>query len=124
VELMAHDDDDVVVAVFNVLGKWKELRCCLDLQAFWDSYPTEGTWSTGSVTVDTGAAGSADATAAKAKWQAKYGGRRKQRARPECVKALKAAIYEITGEELVKPDEFRVWRSDHKMEIRAAKRRR
>ncbi len=124
VDLIAHEDDDVVVEVFRTLGSWKELRACLDLQEFWDAYPTEGNWSTGSVRVDTGAAGSTDQKAAKAKWMAKYGNRRKQRARPKCVKALKEAIREITGEPLKKPDEFRTWRSEHKKEIRAAKRRR
>ncbi len=124
IDLMSHDDDDVVVEVFRYIGAWKELRACLEVQGFWDAYPTEGNWSTGSVRVDTGAEGTTDQRAAKAKWMAKYGGRRKQRARPKCVKALKAAVKEMTGVELKKPDEFRTWRSDHKMEIRAAKRRR
>jgi hypothetical protein len=124
IDLMAHDDDDVVVQVFRTIGAWKELRACLEMQGFWDAYPTEGSWSTGSVSVDTGTSGSGDQRAAKAKWHAKYGGRRKQRARPKCVKALKEAIQEMTGDPIEKPDEFRTWRSDHKMEIRAAKRRR
>lgn len=124
IDLMSHEDDDVVVEVFRSLGAWKELRACLEIQGFWDAYPTEGNWSTGSVSVDTGAAGSADARAAKAKWHAKYGGRAKQRARPKCVKALKVAVKDMTGEEMEKPDEFRAWRSDNKMKIRAAKRQR
>ena len=124
IDLMSHEEDDVVVEVFRSIGAWKELRACLDVQGFWDAYPTEGNWSTGSVRVDTGTSGSGDQRAAKAKWMAKYGGRRKQRARPECVKALKLAVKEMTGEELEKPDDFRTWRSDNKMKIRAAKRRR
>jgi hypothetical protein len=124
VDLMSHDDDDVVVEVFRSIGAWKELRACLDVQGFWDAYPTEGNWSTGSVSVDTGSSGTADARAAKAKWHAKYGGRRKQRARPKCVKALKIAVKDMTGVEMEKPAEFRTWRSDNKMKIRAAKRRR
>jgi hypothetical protein len=124
VDLIAHNDDDVVVEVFRTLGSWKELRACLELQAFWDAYPSEGNWSTGSVTVDTGADTATEQRLAKAKWKAKYGSRVKQRARPKCVKALKVAIKQITGEELKKPDEFRTWRSEHKEEIRAAKRRR
>ncbi len=124
IDLISHDEDDVVVEVFRTIGAWKELRACLDLQGFWDAYPTEGSWSTGSVSVDTGASGTTDQRAAKAKWHAKYGGRRKQRARPKCVKALKEAIAQMTGEPIEKPDEFRTWRSEHKAQIRAAKRRR
>ena len=124
IDLIPHDDDQVVVAVFKVLGDWKELRGLREMEEFWSAYPSEGSWSTGSVTVDTGAAGSADAVAAKAKWMAKYGGRRKQRARPECVKALKAAVLLITGEKLEKSEELRRWRSDHKDEIKRAERQR
>lgn len=124
VDLMAHDDDKVVVNVFFVLGEWKELRACLEIQGFWDAYPTEGNWSTGSVTVDTGADTATEQRLAKAKWKAKYGGRVKQRARPDCVKALKVAVKKMTGEALETPAEFRVWRSDHQEEIRAAKRKR
>jgi len=124
VDLIPHDDDQVVVAVFKVLGEWKELRALQEMEEFWSAYPSEGSWSTGSVTVDTGAAGNTDAKAAKAKWMAKYGARRKQRARPECVKALKAAVLQITGEAIAKSEALRQWRSDHKDEIKRAERQR
>lgn len=123
-ELISHDDDKVVIACFSVIEKWKELRAWREMQMFWDMYPGAGKWATGTVTVDTGAAGDVDARAAKAKWKAKYGNKAKQRPRPDCVKALQAAILAITKEELKKPAEFREWCSNHKREIKAAERKR
>jgi HEAT repeat protein len=123
-ELIADDDDVVVVAALKVLGEWKELRGCRAILEFWEVYPEEGKWSTGSVTVDTGSAGDEDARAAKAKWMGRYGNKGKQRARAECVKAIKAAVKNLTGEEMEKVADFRQWCSDHKAEIKAAERRR
>jgi HEAT repeat protein len=123
-DLITHDDDGVVIACFEVLGKWKELRAWREIQIFWDTYPEDGKFATGGVTVDTGAAGDTDQRAAKAKWKAKYGNKAKQRPRPECVQALKRAVKEMTGEELEKPAEFRVWCSDNKDQIKAAERKR
>jgi hypothetical protein len=40
------------------------------------------------------------------------------------VKALKAAVKNITGEELKKPAEFRAWRSKNKAALNKAKHRR
>ncbi len=123
-ELIAHDDDGVVIAAFRVVGDWKELRAWREIQNFWDMYPEEGKFQTGTVKVDTGAAGTKDQKAAKRKWMAKYGNKRKQRVRPECVKALKEAVKKITGEDLKKPEEFREWCRAHKAEIKKAERRR
>ncbi|MCU0726807.1 MAG: HEAT repeat domain-containing protein [Planctomycetes bacterium] len=123
-ELIADDDDIVVVAALEVLGEWRELRAWRAILEFWEVYPEEGKWSTGSVTVDTGSAGDEDARAAKAKWMGKYGNKGKQRARAECVKAIKAAVKNITGQEMEKVADFRQWCADHKTEIKAAERRR
>lgn len=123
-DLISHDEDIVTIACFDVLGQWKELRAWREMQTFWDVYPEGGKWSTGSVSVDTGASGTTDQRAAKAKWKAKYGNKAKQRPRPDCVKALKAAIKQITGEELKKPAEFRRWRKENKQKIKAAERKR
>ena len=123
-DLIAHEKDEVVVACFDVFRDWKDIRGWREMQMFWDMYPADGKWATGSVTVDTGAAGDVDARAAKAKWKAKYGNKAKQRPRPDCVKALKGALLAITGEELKKPAEFREWCSNHKPQIKAAERRR
>lgn len=120
-DLVAHENDDVVIAVFRVAKDWKDLRICQELQEFWDMYPSEGTFATGTVNVDTGTAGNADAKAAKAKWQAKYGNKAKQRPRPECVKVLKELVAVLTADEKIDTaQKFREWRGDHKAEIKAA----
>jgi hypothetical protein len=123
-DLVSHEKDVVTIACFDVLGEWKELRAWYDILMFWEAYPTEGTWSTGTVRVDTGAAGTKDARAAKAKWHAKYGSRVKQRARPDCVKALKAAVKEITGVELKSAEEFREWLDVNERKVKEAERKR
>ncbi len=123
-DLLAHDDDTVVANCFFVLGEWRELRACDLILEFWSAYPSEGSWSTGSVRVDTGAAGNEDANAAKAKWMAKYGSKGKQRARAECVKALKEAVHKITETAMEESAEFKRWIDEHEADIKAAKRRR
>jgi len=123
-DLIAHEDDKVVIAVFNVFGKWKELRAHRQILNFWQMYPEDGRWATGTVNVDTGTSGDGDQRAAKRKWMAKYGNKAKQRPRPDCVKALKAAVLKMTTEELKKPAEFRAWLKVNKLKIKEAERRR
>jgi hypothetical protein len=123
-DLIGHEDDKVVIACFWTFGEWKELRAWRDFQNFWDMYPEEGKWATGTVKVDTGAAGTADADAAKAKWKAKYGNAAKLRPRPDCVKALKEAVEKITGKKIEKPDDWREWCKENKRLLKAAKKKR
>jgi hypothetical protein len=123
-KLTEHWDDDLVVACFDVIGEWKELRAHRQIQNFWNTYPEEGKWVTGSVTVDTGAAGDVDQRAAEAAWRAKYGNKNRYRARAECVRALKRAVKEITGQDLKKPAEFREWCSKNRAALNKAKHKR
>ena len=120
-DLIAHDSDDVVIACFWTIGEWKDLRVHREIQVFWDMYPEEGRFATGTVNVDTGTSGNADAKAAKAKWQAKYGNANKLRPRPKCVKALKACVKKMTGEKIEKPADWRKWCKKNKRAIKRAK---
>jgi hypothetical protein len=115
-------DDDVAISTMRALGDWKSYKVLKGLLNLWEFYPTNGTWSTGSVRVDTGAAGTKDAKAAKAKWMGKYGNRPKK-ARPELVKALRATANQIVGhedesKEFKKPKDLREWISENKRMLR------
>ncbi len=112
--LVDHPDDGVVSAVFSVWGKWKHEDAIRDMYGFFDRYPDEKSFATGTVKVDTGAAGSADANAAKAKWKSKYGGQSGWRPRPECTKALIAALKEITGYGFRRPEDLKDYLDDPK----------
>jgi hypothetical protein len=106
-EFLQDGNDDLVAGVLGMLGKWKVWTVLPQFLDLFEMYPEEDSFETGSVSVDTGAAGSADAQAAKRKWNAKYGDPDKRRPRPKLVRALKAAITEITGEKFTKPEELR-----------------
>ncbi|MEN8149649.1 MAG: HEAT repeat domain-containing protein [Planctomycetota bacterium] len=121
-DLIAHDDDKVVIACFWTLGEWKDLRAWREIQMFWEMYPTEGKWATGTVTVDTGADTATEQKLAKAKWKAKYGNAQKQRPRPDCVKALKEAVKKMAGTEIKKHEEWREWCKENKKLIKKAER--
>lgn len=112
--LIHHVDDGVVVACFEVLGEWKDLRAHRTILDFWMMYPTEYKWATGAVHRVEGGAEQA--------WRGKYGGASKRRARPKCVKALRAAVLAMTGEKIMTHQKFKEWCSAHKREIKAAKR--
>ncbi len=106
-KLIHHLEDDVVAAVFTCYGKWKSDEAMIEMLSFFNKYPDEKSFATGTVTVDTGAAGSEDANAAKAKWKSKYGGQRNWRPRPICTKALIAALKEITGFGFRRPEDLK-----------------
>ncbi len=109
INLIDHAEDRVVATAFEVLGIWKEQTALQPMLDFFERYPDEKSFSTGSVTVDTGAAGGEDAAKAQAKWKAKYGGQRNWRPRPECTKALRAALKEITGHGFRRPADLRTY---------------
>lgn len=109
-EFLDDGNDDVVVITLGMLGKWKEWTVLPDIQSLFDIYPHADRYETGSVSVDTGAAGSADASAAKRKWMAKFGDPDKRRARPLVVKAIKKALLDITGEAIEDPSALREFR--------------
>ena len=112
--LLDHPDDTVVSNVFAVWGAWKHEDALRDMYEFFERYPDEKSFKTGTVRVDTGTAGNADAKAAKAKWKAKYGGQAGWRPRPECTKALVAALKEITGMGFRRPEDLKEYLDDPK----------
>jgi hypothetical protein len=105
-KLIGHDDDGVVVATFSVYGRWKDASALRAMLDFFTMYPDERSFATGTVTVDTGAPGGEDQAAAQAGWKAKYGSQSRWRPRPECTRALAAALKEITGFGFRRPEDL------------------
>ncbi|MCG3135457.1 MAG: hypothetical protein HMLKMBBP_03113 [Planctomycetes bacterium] len=97
-EFLLDGNDELVACALTLLAKWKVWAALPDMQDLYEMYPSEDQHNTGSTAVDTGAAGSGDAQAAKRAWMSKYGDPDRRRARPVLVRALRAALTEITGE--------------------------
>lgn len=112
-----HYHDDVAGEMMLTCGRLKEYRALPILLEWFNFYPDGYSWSGGSVRVDTGAAGNKDAKAAKAKWKAKYGGR-KRKARPAAWDHLIAALEMITGVKFEKAEELKEWMKEHKTLLR------
>ena len=112
-----HYDDNVAIAMMLTCGRLKEYRALPILLEWFNFYPDGYSYAGGSVKVDTGAAGNADAKAAKAKWKAKYGGRKKK-ARPAAWEALIQSLEMITGEKFTKPAELKDWMNKNKLLLR------
>ena len=112
-----HYDDGVAAQMMLTCGQLKEYRALPILLEWFNFYPDGYSYSGGSVTVDTGAAGNEDAKAAKAKWKAKYGSRKKK-ARPAAWEALIQALEMITGQKFEKPDELKDWMKENKVLLR------
>jgi hypothetical protein len=106
-EFLQDGNDELVALVLATFGKWKEWSMLPDMLDLYEMYPTEDHVEVGSVSVDTGAAGGADAAAARRKWMAKFGDPDKRRPRPKLVRALKQALLDITGKEFKEPRELR-----------------
>lgn len=120
-EFLSDGNDDLVALALTMLGRWKQWNVLPDMLDLYELYPTEDKVNVGSSTVDTGAAGGADAQAAKRKWMAKFGDPDRRRARPVLVRALRAALTEITGEKFETPENLREYlkRPDVKRKVRA-----
>lgn len=120
-EFLADGNDDLVALVLTIFGRWQEWSVLPDLLDLYEFYPSEDKVNVGSSSVDTGAAGSADAQAAKRAWQAKYGDPDRRRARPVLVRALKASLTAITGEKFEKPEDLREYlkKPEVKRKVRA-----
>lgn len=112
-----HYDDNVAAEMMLTCGRLKEYRALPILLEWFNFYPDGYSWAGGSVKVDTGAAGNADAKAAKAKWKAKYGNKKKK-ARPGAWEALIQSLEMITGEKFQKPDELKEWMKENKVLLR------
>jgi hypothetical protein len=106
-EFLSDGNDDLVALVLRAFGEWKEWTVLKELADMYDIYPEPDSFETGSVSVDTGAAGSADQQAAKRRWMAKFGDPDRRRARPVVHRALVAALKEITGQEFKAPRDLR-----------------
>jgi hypothetical protein len=122
ISMIDSNDDDVAISALRVLGAWKSYKLLKPVLLLWEFYPDEGRWTTGTVRVDTGADTATEQRLAKAKWNAKYGGRAK-RARPEVVKAIRENVNAIIGlekekEQLKLPAELREWISENKVLLR------
>ncbi len=116
-ELLEHLDDEVAGEMMLLCGRYKEYRALPILLEWFNFYPDGHSWSGGSVKVDTGAAGTKDARAAKAKWKGKYGGR-KSKARPAAWEKMVQTLKMITGETFEKPDELKEWMKENKVLLR------
>jgi len=112
-----HYDDGVAGEMMITCGHLKEYRALKILLEWFNYYPNGYEFSGGSVRVDTGAAGTADQRAAKAKWKAKYGGRKKK-ARPGAWEKLIQSLEMITGVKFEKPAELKKWMKDNKVLMR------
>jgi len=112
-----HYDDGVAAEMMLTCGRLKEYRALALLLEWFNYYPDGASFAGGSVTVDTGAEGNADAKAAKAKWKAKYGSRKKK-ARPAAWDAMIESLRLITGETFAKPEELKAWMKANKQLIR------
>ncbi len=108
-EFLSDGDDTLVAYVLELFGKWEEWSVMKKVLELFEIYPHEDRFETGTVKVDTGAAGTADARAAKAKWMAKYGDPDKRRPRPIVTRAIKKLLKTMSGEDIGKPQEMREW---------------
>lgn len=116
-DFIDHYDDGVAAQMMLTCGKLKEYRALPLLLEWFNFYPNGYSWVGGSVSVDTGASGNEDQAAAKAKWKAKYG-KRKKKARPAAWDALIQSLEMITGVKFEKPDELQQWMKDNKLLLR------
>ncbi|MHC5011866.1 MAG: hypothetical protein ACYTG6_13130 [Planctomycetota bacterium] len=112
-----HHHDFVAGEMMITCGKLKEYRALKVLLEWFNFYPDGYSWAGGSVRVDTGAAGNADANAARAKWKARYGGRARK-ARPNAWEMLIQSLEMITGVKFEKPEELEAWMEENKALLR------
>jgi len=109
--LIGHEDDELVVACFRALGKWKELGAHREILTFWKAYPEEGKWIGLKSKLVRG----------RSRWPDRRGW---NRGRPTCVRALKRAVEEMTGEEIETHTAFQEWCKKNRAKIANARRRR
>ncbi|MCE9636355.1 MAG: hypothetical protein K8T90_11685 [Planctomycetes bacterium] len=99
-DFLSDGNDDLVAHIMTMFGKWKEWSVLPEFVDLYEMYPAEDKVNMGSTSVDTGAAGSADAQSAKRAWASKYGDPDRRRARPKVVRAMRQAVFDITGEKI------------------------
>jgi hypothetical protein len=129
VKLLKHENSAITRWALAAIGDMKEVRALdaiLDLMK--ELKIDEGAkWEGGEVRVDTGAAGTADAEAAKAAYDSKYGGNaRRGRASAKKSRSLGEILFlvvkDLTGESFASGKEAREWADAHKAELDARKK--
>ena len=117
------DDNRNAIAIraLDLIAANKDWRAVdVILKMYKEAVPKGYKWTTGVVTVDTGAAGTADAEAAKAKWTAKYGaGGSKAKAKAKgkagagkernLATQLRRTVEALTGEDFETSLDFEDW---------------
>ncbi len=125
------DDDRNAVAIraLDLIGTVKDWRAIPQLLLLYKEQMPKGyKWSTGTVTVDTGAAGTADADAAKAKFNAKYGaGGSKMKAKAQAKSKsgkernlstqLRRCVRELTGIDFETVLDFEDWLVENYVDV-------
>lgn len=122
VEVCLKDErNEIVIRTLNLLGKNKDYRALPKLlEMYRIALPKRVSWSTGEVTVDTGAEGTADAEAAEAKFNATYGAGGSKMKAKATAKArsqddrnfsveLRRSVKAITGEDFPTVIDFEDW---------------
>lgn len=128
VKLFRHEEQPVVRWALDAVGQMKDVRALdavLDLMK--ELKIDEGIkWEGGEVRVDTGAAGSADADAARAAYEAKYGGKKRAASAGRKMRALGEIVYDVlkdlTGQEFASGKAAREWAEKNKADLDAKKK--
>jgi hypothetical protein len=107
-----------VVRTFGVLKDKRSLPFLLWMSEYGGKWLT---WSTGSVTVDTGAAGDEDQRAAEAEYHRRYGGVKPTGPQAPVVRRymeeLAKTVKILTGQEFKNATKFRAWLEAHAKEL-------
>ena len=117
--MIDHRSDAVAVAMFRYCGATKELRGLKRIVAWFNYYPDGYSWAGASATVDTGAAGTADADAARSAVQGMMAGRVKK-ARPDAHAEMVKCVKELTGKDMKDPKELVAWMKANKQMLKRA----
>lgn len=122
---MKDERNAVVIRVLDLLGTNRDFRALPELLEMYKvAMPKRVSWTTGTVTVDTGAAGDADQKAAEAAWTAKYGqGGSKAKAKAKAKarafdernfdSQIRKCVKQITGQDFDNAMDFEAWYVDN-----------
>ena len=119
-------DPYVLLTTVRTMGRLNDRRALPALLELWERTPVGYKWETGEVKVDTGASGTADADAAKAQWEAKYGSSMGHHKKPPVmfkvyIQELIRSVRKITGDEKIEaPNDLRVWMEARREELEKA----
>lgn len=114
--LLQDAHDELVVAVLERIGAWKDWGALPAVLALFEMYPTAATWETGAV-VDLGGTNAS----AQAKWMVVFGHPKKQTARPTVHAALLEAVKKLTGETVTQPEDLKRFLERKDVDKRIAK---